>query len=168
MTSTKTMANFLNSQDTAEFLPPRKLFNNDFVKMAKVEENLENILNRFSSLLADLYIKTEGENDFAVNTHGEFVNLWELCVEEGDADFETVTNWIYPDEIYLGIEDERGEMTFEKYPEAFRKLHFLENRREEILNKRDRLLEEYGDDYCFCAGLFVNPTKINPKQKKTA
>ena len=147
---------------------PRKLFNNDFAKMAKVEENLENVLNRFSSFLSDLYIKTEGENDFAVNTHGKFVNLWDLCVQEGGGVFEIVTNWLYPEEIYLGIEDERGEMTFEKYPEAFRKIHFLENRREELLDKRDRLMEEYGDDYCFDAGLFTSGTKINPKKKKSA
>ena len=149
--------------DTSAPKKPRKLFNNDFAKMAKVEENLENVLNRFSSLLADLYIKTEGENDFAVNTHGKFVNLWDLCADEGDGAFETVTNWVNPNEIYTF---DRGFA--EPYPDVFRKIHFLENRREELLDKRDRLIEEYGDDYCYCAGLFTSYTKINPKTKKSA
>ena len=154
--------------DTSAPKKPRKLFNNDFAKMAKVEENLENVLNRFSNLLADLYIKTEGENDFAVNTHGKFVNLWDLCADEGDGAFETVTNWVNPNEIYLiNDTDFKKPVMFPAF-DAFRKIHFLENRREELLDKRDRLIEEYGEDYCYCAGLFTSYTKINPKTKKSA
>ena len=137
--------------NTDEPKKSRKLFKNDFAKMAKVERNLKNVLSRFSSLLDSLYIKTDGENFAHVDTHGEFMNLWELCVQEGDGAFETVTNWIYPDEIYIF---DRGFA--EPCPDEFKKIHFLENRREELLNKRDRLMEEYGDEYCFNAELFIN------------
>lgn len=153
--------------DTSEPKKPRKLFNNDFAKMAKVEKNLENVLNCFSNLLAELYIATDNSNSIEVDSE-HFKNLWDLCVEEGDGAFEIVTNWVNPNEIYLiNDTDFKKPVMFPAF-DAFRQIHFLENRREELLNKRERLMEEYGEDYCYCAELFVSPTKINPKTKKSA
>lgn len=166
MTATKKMTEFFNTPKTEDFLP-RKLFQNDLVKIGKCEEDLENILNRFSEFLSELWIKTDGENEKYFDTHGEFVNIWDLCVETlGDeAPFATVSNWIYPDEIYVDY----GGVIFEKYPDAFRKIHFLENRREELLNKRERLRREYGDLYDEKAGLYTGFNwHYHPKTKKTA
>ena len=162
------MTEFFHTSNTTEFLPPRRLFNNDYAEMAKVERNLNAILDRYRDLLLGLYICTDGENFAHVDTHGEFINLWELCVIEGDGAFETVTNWVKYNELY-----EIDDVTF-KTPKfmpafgAFRKLHFLERRREELLDKRDKLMEEYGNDYRWDAELFTSYTQDNPKKKKSA
>ena len=145
----------------------RQLFQNDCVRIAKVEENLEEILNRYSSLLVDLYVYAGRE--YELDTRGEFVNLLDLCVQEGDGAFEIVTNWVRPDELFWGIEDDRGNMTFEPYPDAFRKLHFLEWRREELQEKRDRLMCEYGALYDEKAGDYTDFNwHYHPKKEKTA
>lgn len=103
----------------------------------KVEKKLDSILSRFIRFTDDLYIKTEGENFAHVDTHGEFVNLWEICKED-KAEWDFPTNFIKPNEIFV---DWNGD--FEEYPEAFKRLHFLENRREAILEQREKLLQEY-------------------------
>lgn len=159
---------FFNTSNTADFLPkngfnvdnlilavadvfsgtydrrhapkkPRKTLEEINRQLDKVEKKLDSVLNRFIRFTDDLYIKTEGENFAHVDTHGEFVNLWTLCKCD-KSEFETVTNWIKPDEIF---NDWHGD--FEEYPEAFRRLHFLENRREELLDQREELLKEYWD-----------------------
>ena len=118
---------------------PRKTLEEINRQLDKVEKKLDSVLNRFIRFTDDLYIKTKGENFAHVDTHGEFVNLWKLC-KEGQAEWETATEWIKPNEIFV---DWSGD--FEEYPEGFRRLHFLENRREELLDQREELLKEYWD-----------------------
>ncbi len=138
----------------------RRLFNNDFVKMAKVEENLNNAVDRFCEFARDLYVDiSDRRKTFHCEVvGGDFMNLWDILIEvDGyNSEFAFATMYVLPNDLYIGIENSDGSMKFEPYPQAYRKLERLENCREEVLAKRDRLMDEYGDDYCFVARFFVN------------
>lgn len=134
------MQNFLNGL-TAKGENPRKTSDEIKAQIDKVEKKLDDVLNRFICFTDGLYIHTDGENFAHVDMNGKFVNLWEVC-KEGTAEFETVTQWIKPEEIYIDLSYGQ-EWCFEKYPEAFRRLHLLENYREELLDQREKLLDEW-------------------------